>query len=257
MPTKPVVKGNESNHIIFDYKPKEIDRSAPIEARDLLEREEREPSDFKINELTANQVGITKLQKASIEGKIEEQALIRLKEVQEKAYQEAYELGLVEGREKAYEDVKGDLVERLDKIDSLLATFEVVKEKLLADNEAHLMKLLFQVASRIALREIKDNESSIVEVIRQALEDAQSEERITLRLAQRDLEFIEDLRSRSSRDTSFLERLKLEPSESIKEGGCILETNYGSIDATIEERLERVWKALEEKIPRHKGSIEE
>ncbi|MCB0357040.1 MAG: hypothetical protein KDD40_08540, partial [Bdellovibrionales bacterium] len=33
-------------------------------------------------------------------------------------------------------------------------------------------------------------------------------------------------------------------------GGCILETNYGAIDARIEERLEKVWKAIEDKMPR-------
>ncbi|MCB0385767.1 MAG: hypothetical protein KDD43_10270 [Bdellovibrionales bacterium] len=43
----------------------------------------------------------------------------------------------------------------------------------------------------------------------------------------------------------------------MQSGGCQVETNYGVIDATLEQRVERVLSAVREKMPRIKNTPSE
>ena len=53
----------------------------------------------------------------------------------------------------------------------------------------------------------------------------------------------------------FLKKIRLEGVEGISEGGCIVETNYGQIDARFEQRVEKLWEAVSESIHRVKPRI--
>ena len=118
-----------------------------------------------------------------------------------------------------------------------------------SDLEVHIIKLIYQIAKRIALKEIKEDPDAIIPVIRKVVDEAQTDETVVIHVSEIDLEIIEKIRKRNHESTEFLKRIRLEPSERVSPGGCWLESNFGTIDATIEKRVEKAWELITEKLP--------
>lgn len=208
---------------------------------------------FRIDRIVAEQTGVAELERLSIEEKVEREALSRLKNIQEEAYQQAYQLGLDEGREQAFQEQKAVLDEKISHLDELLNSVNNLKSELASYNESHIMKLVYYLARRIAMAEIEEKPDVVLPVLRQAIQGAQGDESITVYLSPSDFEFVEGLKDKLGKDFEALRSAKLEASDQIKSGGCVVETNYGDVDATIEKRLEKLWNALAEKLPRVKN----
>lgn len=247
---KPIADGTQKGVVVFDYKPREFPTLVTESAVEFNSHHSAPGAGFKINPLLAQKAGISKLQAESLERAIEAQALEKLKEVQEKAYQEAFELGLAEGTEKAFEEHKEEFAARLSYLDSILKSFEDLKFRLVAENETQFVSLIFDIAKRLALREVSEHPEAILDVIRKVVEDAQTDERMVIRISQEDYSFIENLKDKSRKDQEVLSKVRLEVDNSVKSGGCLLETNYGSIDASLPQRIEKAWELLRHRTPK-------
>jgi flagellar assembly protein FliH len=106
------------------------------------------------------------------------------------------------------------------------------------------------------MAEIAEKPEIILEIVRQAIQGAQSDESVNVRVSPVDLEFIEHVREKLGKEFDLLKRAKFEAAESITTGGCIVETNYGDVDATVEQRVNKLWDSLKEKLPKVPGSPE-
>ncbi|WP_413289006.1 FliH/SctL family protein [Bdellovibrio sp. HCB337] len=243
-----------AKEVVLEYVPKKFELGTPKQALDYLEAK-KHGSDFRLNETIRIQTGVDELEKITEEEKTEARALELLKEVQESAYKEAYELGISEGRHEAFTKFSREIEEQLQALEGLLKSLEDAKKEVLNFNEAHLVKLVFQIANKIARVEVEKNDQSLLEVLRGAVTLAQDEENITVRVATEQHEFVEELKKQSGRQFEFLKKIKFEPSDEITKGGCIVETNYGEVDARVEQRVESLWSTLAENIPKVKPKI--
>ena len=195
-----IVKKEKSDNIVFDYKLKEFPLSISKPAQDFVNQQEGESSDFKISDLIAKQAGMSDLQRKNAEAKIEEMALQRLKEVEEKAYKEAYELGMIEGTSKAFDEKKIELEERISKFDEVLNKFNEIKILLMKENESALVKIMYYMAEKIALKEISQDKENIMRVLMLIIEDVQEDDRMVLRLNPEDSVFIQEMLEKQSKD---------------------------------------------------------
>lgn len=245
-----IIKAQVAQTTTYDFKPKDLALEASEIAKDFVS-DENFKSDFRISELVAKQAGISELQSGVIQEKINVQVLEKLKEVQEAAYKEGYELGLIEGTEKAYQEAKIELAEKIVALGSVLKNLEELKQQLLIDNEAELIKLVFLTAKKIAIRDLEEHRDAVKEIILDVVSELKSNERLVVRLSNEDLYFIETLQDKSDQRLEALERVKFITDDTIKSGGCLIETEFGSVNATIEERVERVWQTLQSRIPQN------
>src|SRR5690606_8461506 len=112
------------------------------------------------------------------------------------------------------------------------------------------------IASRIAMKEIAIDKEAIRTVLNQLLEEGQTTDEVIIRLSNEDFSFIEQLRETLRRPTDPLKRVRLEATDDVTSGGCLMETRFGTIDATVEERVSRVTESVYSKMPRHKKDDE-
>lgn len=245
-----IVRAGDAQHTILDYQAKEIAQVVASTAVHFVEAERAVSTDFKVSDIVAQQTGIRQLQKNSMEQHIEDQALERIKEVQEQAYKEAYELGKTEGNERAFEEMKQSLQEQIESLGQLLNSIEKMKMNLLQQNEAALVRLVYEIAKRVVLAEVENKDDLVLNILKQIVPSMQGDEHMVVNVSPRDFSAIEKTKGKLGRDFEFLERLKLEAAETVSNGGCVVETNYGTIDATIEQRLQKVWETLDSKTPR-------
>jgi flagellar assembly protein FliH len=255
---KAVFTKEEADKVAVAFSPRKFPSVITPSAIDFVKfQSQQESPSFRIDRNVAQQTGVAELERISLEEKVEREALARLKDVQEQAYQQAYQLGLDEGRELAFQEHQAQLNEKIDDLDQLLTSIVSLKKELVNFNESHIVRLVTYVGKRIAMTEIHEKPETILSVIRQAVENAQNEEHVTIRVSPSDLEFIESVKDKLGKEMEFLQKAKIESVETISNGGCIIATNYGDIDASLEQRVDKVWLTLSEKLPRVKNEIGE
>src|SRR5262249_1960623 len=96
---------------------------------------------------------------------------------------------------------------------------------------------------------------STVNILKQAIEVAQSEEQITVKVAPDQLEFLETLQKEGTKKLEQIKKAKFEPDPSVTTGGCIVQTNFGEIDSRFEQRVSRLWEALSSGLTRVKETL--
>jgi flagellar assembly protein FliH len=247
---KPIIKRDIANKSTFEFKPREITQDISHMARSFVDADAAKSPDFKISELTAQQTGIYRLEHEAQKDQINALVLEKLKEVQESAYKEGHELGLIEGTEKAFQDSKADFVIRLERFDDMLKQIEILKGKLMMENEAELIRLVFLTAKKIAMRDLEEHRGAVVEILSAVVGEMQADERVSIKISPEDLLFLESLQDKINKRIQNFDRLKFVSDDKVKPGGCLIETEYGTVDATVDERVERTWQTLLGRVPR-------
>lgn len=245
----------QSDVSVLEYVPRTIQFGTPEAAIDYL-REKEAGSDFVMNDVIRKTTGIEEIEKQSEEQKIEQKVLEKLAIVQQEAYHQAFDLGLEEGHKKAYQEKIAELEAQIEGFHQLTHSLNELKKQLSDQNESHMVRLAYDIASRLAFDHINENQDSIINVIRQAIETAQAEENVTVLISKEQYEIVDQIKKQSSKDLEFLKNIKLEASENITVGSCIVETNYGVIDASMEKRIEKLWNEMKQTLPKVKSPIE-
>lgn len=239
---------------VLNYVPPRIELKTPQAAMDYLETKVQ-GSDFVMSDPIRVQTGVDKIEEVNLEAKIEILVLERLKEIQESAHQQAFALGLEEGRNQAFQEHSTEIQKSLGEFETLLTKISQMKLEILKHNESSMIDLIFQVGKRLALKELQEDREAIITLIQKAVDENSNDERILIHLSQEQFDFIETLKKEGKRDFAFLKKLIFEADPNIKTGGCIIETNYGEVDATIDQRINKLWIELVEARPQSKDKI--
>lgn len=247
-----IMKSKDADKKVFAFQPKPFQVEASAIAKEFVERENAKGTDFLVSDVAQQTSKIRELRRKDAEALIEENVLARMKEIEEEAYQKAYELGLIEGEKKAFEVKSQEIQENLNSLAKTSVEFAGLKTQLLQQNEAFFIKLIFQIASRIALKEIAESREPLADFLKQIVDGVEGDDRVLVHLSEKDFSFFQELQAKQGTE-STLARVKLTASPTVNAGGCVIESNFGTIDASVEMRVEKVWDALEAKLPHLKG----
>lgn len=255
-----VVKKEQTNSdasdvTVLNYAPKQFDFGTPEAAKQYLEGK-KHGADFVMSDVLRVTTGVEEIEKRSEERQIEEKVLEKVSELQENAYQKAYDLGFEEGQEKAFADKSTELQKKCDELDQLISSLNKIKEEMAYQNEAHIIKMIYEIATRLAFDHVEEHQEVVLKVIKKSIEEAQADENVNVLVSNEQLAFLEKMRQSQGREFEFLKKIKLESSEQVSVGSCVVETNYGVIDARIEERIAKLWSELKQAVPKVSSPIE-
>lgn len=167
----------------------------------------------------------------------------RIKEL-EAAKEEAYE----KGRLNARHDFTLEIEKIRSEYGSLVTLFQDAvrqltdtREKIWQESESEIIKLILTISSKMVGYEIDMNSIHVVKhVVKEALSCVGEKKILAVRLSPDDLKKINTLENAKIMDQS----IKMMEDRAITSGGCIVETNFGSVDSQIETRWEEIMKAL-------------
>jgi flagellar assembly protein FliH len=154
--------------------------------------------------------------------------LSQVKEEMEKSKKEGFERGQQEGLQQGLE---------------LLQRVKDLRQKLFEDNEREMVKLVFEIAEKIIGREFRENDKAIMNVIRLAISDAVGE-KIIVHLNPQDSEKIKKNEEELHQKIESGKTLVFREDDTVKVGGCVVETDIGTIDAQLDTQLNAIKKAL-------------
>ncbi len=176
-----------------------------------------------------------------INQKVVERLAERLAQVEQEAYEKGFAQGEKDGRELGLRQYQ-TMAKRLE---NLIEALEREREGLLEKHQRELVELVRVVAERIAFCELKRSPEAIFSCLREALALVVEKARVTIRLNPQDLELIEGSAGELALDLGRFQKVEFRPDPGISRGGCLLETDFGLIDATLEHRREELFKALD------------
>ncbi len=245
-----IVGSNDERHIIKPYKFKNMDED--YDKNDEFKKESLSHTEFnpekiekkeknddqkkvienlllKIEELSTNIVNSQK--------KFEEQineCNKRVEEEKQRAFNEGYEKGLKEGEDKCRQNLeeKMNLLETsLQKIDKINETFE---EKILSV-EKELISVALDIAKEVIQKEISKESSEIAySLAKNLMEDIKDATKIKLKLNPKDAVSLKDK----------FKNIEVIPDEAVKEGGVIIISDIGNIDAEVLNRFENIKESI-------------
>ncbi len=158
--------------------------------------------------------------------------------------QEAHNKGFAAGHEEAMEAGKAELHRKSGQIDELLGLISKERRQLYAEYQKGVELIVQALLERILFHEVSVNQRVIVACLKAALGYVVENSSVTVHLHPNDLE---RLKESGLDDPELLVRVKnLEMVDDplISEGGCLLETDFGEVDATLELRKEKLAKAI-------------
>lgn len=167
----------------------------------------------------------------------------------EQGRQQGYEHGLKQGTEQGHQDgfdhghklgyQEGQhlLQKQAADLNRLLETLNEPFKQLDQDIENELVQLALAVASQIIRREIKLHPDEIIAVVREAINVLPlSAQKITLNLHPEDAELVRNILNLDDNLPSW----RMVENPLLTRGGCTLETETSTVDATLEKRLASV-----------------
>lgn len=240
---------NLSTATVLEYSPKDFAAITPEAALDYLVQK-KQGSDFVMSDVLRQTTGVAEIERQSEAQKIENLALEKVAVIQERAYAQGFELGQTAGHTAAFDKTSAEINSGMDQLYAMIQKISEIKSDLIHQNETHIMTMIYQIAEKLAFDHIESKPEIIMSVIKNAIETAQADEDVIVSVAPEQLQFIENMKLQNGREFEFLKTIKLQAIVGIQSGGCIVETNYGVIDARIPERTSKLWNEIKQSLPK-------
>lgn len=168
------------------------------------------------------------------------QAKARAEGIENEARERGYADGLEKGRKEAVNEVNSIMESLKSGIDSLMRT----RKEFFEEAEKEMVDLVALVSSEIVLKKVEEDGEVIKNVIRKAVSEIHSQQKITVRVNSADFANVKNMADSLVSDIDAVEGVEFIEDPKVTQGGCIVETNIGVLDATVENRLKVIHRNL-------------
>ncbi len=169
---------------------------------------------------------------------LEASEVLRLAKEDAERYRKAVEKECETLKEKANE--KG-FVEGLMRFNEHLVHFDKQLRVIRLDLQKQILPLALKAAKKIVGEQLSVNPETIVEIVIQSLAPVLQNHRFTIYVNKVDKEILEAEKPKIKKILEQVQVLTIQERSDIAPGGCVIETESGIINASIENQ----WRALE------------
>jgi flagellar assembly protein FliH len=153
--------------------------------------------------------------------------------IKKSAFEEGYRLGL----EKANSDIEKFRAEMSNFMNATKEVFEYIAPDIL--------EISVNIAKTIVKKELDSDPQAIINTIIDILKTvSKSEQKITIRVKPQAVQFIKDTIPNITYQYGIDTKINIVSDPSIEDGGCILQTNNGIVDASVNTQIEIIKQAL-------------
>ncbi len=173
-----------------------------------------------------------------------EQARQEAEEQAEKLFEEAWQKGYAEGMEAARKQNEA-ILEEAEQI-RLSASEE--HESILAGMEAEIVELVLDIARKAVAGELATNRGVIMQLAADALSKCSSKNGAVLRVSAEDYSYLNENMETLKSMAEGADDLEIKKDHALKQGDCIVESLFGSSDAGVSTRMDKIEEAFREEL---------
>ncbi len=233
----------------WDQERENLIAGAKAEAERIVK--EAESAAFEEVRRKTNQAQKAKAEADELAAKVVSDAERRIAELEaqarervEAAERVAAKQGREEGREAGYAEGKAEAERLVGRLHVILDRAMDKRAEILAETETQVIELVLLVAKKV-VKVISENQKSVVvQNIAQALRKLKTKSEVIIRVNLADLQLATEHIKDFVQMTENAKRITVIEDSTVDRGGCVIETDFGEIDARIASQLHE----LEEKI---------
>ena len=177
----------------------------------------------------------------SIEARMKE----KLEGQLQQATREAYAKGVSEGIQKGKDLERQDSLQALQSMQQIIGEAAALKEKIIADAEEQITALSLAIAEKILHAEVTTNGEVVKNVLKAAIRNLEDRENMKIRLHPLDFRVMKEIKNDFFQNFDGIKNVFFEQDEGIQRGGAVVETEFGEVDARIEQQLNEIKTAFQ------------
>jgi flagellar assembly protein FliH len=177
--------------------------------------------------------------KMEVERMVKE-AEMRVAEIEHEAYQKGYDAGREVGFKKGQSEVR----RLIDRLGMIVGQAIDVREEIIAASEKQMVDMILMVARKVIKDEVVERKEVVLNNIREALRRIKDRDRVNIRVNFADLELTTAHKDELIKMMESLRKVNIYEDSRVDRGGCIIETDVGSIDARISTQLKEIEEAI-------------
>lgn len=166
--------------------------------------------------------------------------------------QQRFEEGVQEGKRVQEEEMRSVINSAAEAFQQAVLSVEEGKKDLIRELEPQIINFCLKAVEMIVGREIDAASANLEKLIKPILTKVSDATRIIVKVNPQDLNQLREFSS-DIVDDGKIESLEIVSDADISLGGCIVETDVGTIDATLETRIEQMKEAVQggREVPKH------
>ncbi|RKP55456.1 flagellar assembly protein FliH [Cohnella endophytica] len=162
----------------------------------------------------------------------------------EESNRQGFEDGHRSGTLQAEEDVKRNWEARMQEAQAIVEEAYAAKASVITEGETFLVELSCSIAEKILNRKLAKAPEMAMKLFEKALSRRKEQGVITLCVSPSQFAFVQAAKEELSHFLDSQAELQIVPDSSVQEGGCIVRSAFGSIDARVDTQLEAIREQL-------------
>lgn len=137
--------------------------------------------------------------------------------------------------------------EGLAQVTELLAKARVDYDQMIQNARQDMLNLAFRIAEKIIGKKLEMDQTIIIDIAKQALQTVRQSKQITIRVNPDDAKLMREQQDAMADAMGHGRIIDIAEDVKIARGGCIIESEFGTVEAQLQTQLERLKKVLTER----------
>ncbi len=162
---------------------------------------------------------------------------------------EARQKGYDEGHQEGYEKGAAEVDRLIERMHKILEAVMQRREEILQETESQIVELVILMARKV-IKILSENQKNVIMAnTMAALKKVRTRGKVTLRVNIEDVKLTTEHTDEFIKHVENVENITVLEDSSVEKGGCIVETDFGSIDARISSQLSELENKILEVSP--------
>jgi flagellar assembly protein FliH len=158
-------------------------------------------------------------------------------EIFEKGKKEAEEQGLITGKEEGYAEGKAEVDRLIHRVQTILERANNRRAEILLETEQEIIDLVLLIARKVVKVISESQRNVVISNVAQALRKVKGRGNMIVRVNLADLKLTTEHTKEFIQRMEGVKTIQVAEDSTVDPGGCIIETDFGEIDARISSQL--------------------
>ena len=164
----------------------------------------------------------------------------KVSEIEHDAYMKGHEAG----REEGYKEGQAEVMRLIDRLSTVVSTAVDIRDDLIKSSEKLMTEMILMISKKVIKDEIVERREIVINNIREAIKRVKDRDRIDIKVNFADLDMTTAHKDELIKMMESLKKVNIYEDSRIERGGCIIETDVGTIDARISTQLDAIEDAI-------------
>ena len=166
---------------------------------------------------------------------------------------EAYEKGFAQGQKDGLALEERQIEEKGKQLEAFFSEMNDLRAQIYSEAEEELLKMSLLIAKKIIGEEVETNPQIIGRTIRSAMKYLVDKNQTRISINPEDMEEVRRILPEIAGLTKG-GKFQVVEDHAIKRGGCVLESGFGRINATLDDQIEMLEKEIDEELRCSRGA---